>query len=72
MTISNLHPNSWEGSCYRIALEVLANPYEVESLIDALLDVLNKHPDLDGGLWVLPLEGVIRIRTGEIDSDAIE
>lgn len=57
----------------KVRLEIAVNEAFVEPTIDAILSAA-KHGDGvigDGKIFVLPLEQVIRIRTGERGGDAI-
>ncbi len=49
----------------RIRLEIVLPDDEVEAVIDLLLDNIRTGRIGDGKLFVLPVEEVIRVRTGE-------
>ena len=56
----------------KVRLEIAVNDEFVDAVIEAITTVANKHDELGRGkIFVLPIEQVIRIRTGETGPDAI-
>ncbi len=56
----------------KVRLEIAVNDEFVDAVIDAITTVAKNHDDLGRGkIFVLPIEQVIRIRTGETGADAI-
>ncbi|NQV42905.1 MAG: P-II family nitrogen regulator [Candidatus Marinimicrobia bacterium] len=56
----------------KVRLEIAVNDEFVDAVIEAITTVANKHDELGRGkIFVLPVEQVIRIRTGETGPDAI-
>ena len=71
------HTEMYRGSEYRIdflpkiKLEVAIPAANLADVIDAIMGVANSGKVGDGKIFVTNLEKVIRIRTGEIDQDAL-
>ena len=71
------HTEIYRGAEYTIELvpklkiEVLADDADTEAIVEAILKAANTGKIGDGKIWVTPLETLIRVRTGERDSDAI-
>ncbi len=55
----------------KIRLDIAVNDDFVEETIQAIIKGARTGKIGDGKIWVLPLEQCIRIRTGELGSDAI-
>lgn len=55
----------------KVKLEVAVDDDLVEQVIDAITQVANTGKIGDGKIFVMPLEQVIRIRTGETGKDAV-
>ena len=55
----------------KVRVEVLAQDDEVERIVDALVAAARTEKIGDGKVWVMPVETVIRIRTGERGADAL-
>jgi len=55
----------------KIKLEIAVVDDQVERVIEAITDAANTGKIGDGKIFVAPLEQVIRIRTGEMDGDAV-
>ena len=55
----------------KLRIEVLANDEDVESIVSAIVEAANTSRIGDGKVWVVPVESVTRVRTGEKGSDAI-
>jgi len=71
------HSETYRGTEYNITfvpkvmIEVLAKDSDVERLIDVITECARTGSIGDGKIWVTPVESIHRIRTGELDEDAI-
>ncbi len=71
------HTELYRGAEYvvdflpKIKLEIAVVDDQVERVIEAITDAANTGKIGDGKIFVAPLEQVIRIRTGEMDGDAV-
>ncbi|MDO4427195.1 MAG: P-II family nitrogen regulator [Moraxella sp.] len=71
------HTELYRGAEYvvdflpKIKIEIAATDDRVELVLDAIIKAANTGKIGDGKIFVTPLEGVIRIRTGEIDEEAL-
>ena len=71
------HTELYRGAEYvvdflpKVKLEVAVDDDMVEQVIDAITQVANTGKIGDGKIFVMPLEQVIRIRTGETGKDAV-
>jgi nitrogen regulatory protein P-II 1 len=67
----------WRGQEYRvdmiskIKLEIVVDDEEVDKLISTIVDNTRTGSIGDGKIFVMPVEKVIRIRTGEKDGQAL-
>ena len=55
----------------KVRLEVLADDDRVEEVVTAIVNAANTGKIGDGKVWVVPVESVTRVRTGETGSEAI-
>lgn len=55
----------------KVRLEVLADDDRVDIVVRAIVDAANTGKIGDGKVWVVPVESVTRVRTGETGSEAI-
>ena len=55
----------------KIKLEIAVVDEQVERVVEAILQAANTGKIGDGKIFVSPLDQVIRIRTGEMDADAV-
>jgi nitrogen regulatory protein P-II 1 len=55
----------------KVRLEVVVDDAEVERVVDAIVDAARTEKIGDGKVWVLPVESIVRIRTGERGTDAL-
>ena len=55
----------------KVKLEVAVDDDKAAQVIDAITQVANTGKIGDGKIFVMPLEQVIRIRTGETGKDAV-
>ena len=71
------HTEVYRGAEYtvdlipKIRLEVLADDAEVQSIIDVIVNTAATGNIGDGKVWAIPIEQVVRVRTGEQGSEAI-
>ena len=71
------HGEMYRGAEYvvdflpKLKLEILADDSMVESIVDAVIKVAQTGKVGDGKILVLPVDQVVRIRTGETGSAAI-
>ena len=55
----------------KVRVEVLIDDDRVDAVVKAIVDAANTGRIGDGKVWVVPVESVTRVRTGEIGSEAI-
>ncbi|CAN2191780.1 MAG: P-II family nitrogen regulator [Candidatus Planktophila sp.] len=71
------HTEVYRGAEYtvdlvpKIRLEVLADSEDVQAIIDVIVKSASTGSIGDGKVWAIPIEQVVRVRTGEQGSDAI-
>ena len=71
------HTELYRGAEYvvdflpKIKLEIAVTDDQVERVVETLLQAANTGKIGDGKIFVSPLDQVIRIRTGEMDADAV-
>jgi nitrogen regulatory protein PII len=71
------HTELYRGAEYvvdflpKIKLEIAVTDDQVERVVEAIMQAANTGKIGDGKIFVAPLEQVIRIRTGELDADAV-
>ncbi len=71
------HTELYRGAEYvvdflpKVKIEVAVTSEQLERVIDAIQRAANSGKIGDGKIFVSPLEQVIRIRTGELDADAL-
>jgi nitrogen regulatory protein P-II 1 len=71
------HSEVYRGKEYTIdfvpksRLEVLVDDADAQRVVDALLSEARTGQIGDGKVWVVPLDAVYRVRTGEAGSDAL-
>lgn len=71
------HTEVYRGAEYtidfvpKVCIEILAEDDDVERLTEVVAQAARTGKIGDGKIWVGPVERVIRIRTGEIDADAL-
>ena len=71
------HTEVYRGAEYSIdfvpkmKVELLCEDGEVERIIDILAAAARTGKIGDGKIWVTPVESLLRIRTGELGSDAL-
>ncbi|MEY2471075.1 MAG: nitrogen regulatory protein 1 [Actinomycetota bacterium] len=71
------HSEVYRGKEYTIdfvpksRIEVLVDDPDVPRVVDTLMEHARTGQIGDGKVWVLPLDAVYRVRTGEAGSDAL-
>lgn len=55
----------------KVRVEVLIDDDRADAVVKAIVDAANTGRIGDGKVWVVPVESVTRVRTGEIGSEAI-
>ena len=71
------HTELYRGAEYvvdflpKAKLEILASEEQVDDIIDAIMTAAHTGRIGDGKIFVLPVEDVVRIRTGEHGEEAI-
>ena len=71
------HTEVYRGTEYtvdfvpKVKIEVLVDDAEVDQVTGAIVDAARTDKIGDGKVWVTPVEQVVRIRTGEMGSDAL-
>lgn len=71
------HTEVYRGAEYtvdfvpKVRIEVLVAEEELDAVLDTIVDAARTGKIGDGKVWVTDVGRVIRIRTGEVDSDAI-
>jgi|SRR5579863_5190286 nitrogen regulatory protein P-II 1 len=71
------HTEVYRGAEYevdfvpKIRIEVLIDDPQVDDVVNAIVATASTGKIGDGKVWVLPVETVVRVRTGERGSDAL-
>ena len=71
------HTEVYRGAEYtvefvpKIKLEIVIDDHDVERVSDALMAAARTDKFGDGKIWVTDVDRVQRIRTGELDTDAV-
>jgi nitrogen regulatory protein PII len=71
------HTETYRGAEYtvdftpKVKLEVIIDTDQVSAVTDAIQSTASAGQIGDGKIWITPVEGVIRIRTGEQGREAI-
>lgn len=71
------HTETYRGAEYmvdfqpKVRVEVLADPVAVPKLVEAISAAARTDKIGDGKVWVTDIDAVVRIRTGELGSDAV-
>jgi nitrogen regulatory protein P-II 1 len=55
----------------KIRIEVLIDDEQTDEVVDAIVGAAATGKIGDGKVWVVPVEAVVRVRTGERGSDAL-
>jgi nitrogen regulatory protein P-II 1 len=71
------HTEVYRGAEYevdfvpKIRLEVLIDDSQTEDVVDAIVRTAATGKIGDGKVWVVPVDTIVRVRTGERGSDAL-
>ena len=71
------HTEVYRGAEYEIdfvpklRLEVVVAADQVEMVVDAIVGAARTGTIGDGKIWVVPVDSLMRVRTGERDADAL-
>ncbi len=71
------HTEVYRGAEYtidfvpKVKLEVLVEDSEAQGVAERIMEAARTGKIGDGKVWIVPIEGVMRIRTGEAGSDAL-
>ena len=71
------HTEVYRGAEYevefvpKVRLEILVDDAQVEDVTNAVVDSASTGKIGDGKVWILPVEDVVRVRTGERGTDAL-
>jgi len=71
------HTETYRGAEYRVEfvpkvkLEIIVEPSSVQQAVNAIVAGAQSGKIGDGKIWVSELSSVVRIRTGEINADAV-
>ncbi len=71
------HTEVYRGAEYtidfvpKVRLEVLVDVFDAERLVEVIADAARTGKIGDGKIWVSDVDRVVRIRTGELDTDAL-
>ncbi|HET7237131.1 MAG TPA: P-II family nitrogen regulator [Actinomycetota bacterium] len=71
------HTEVYRGAEYqvdfvpKVKVEVLCDDDQVQGVVDAVTKAARTGKIGDGKIWVVPIEQVVRIRTGEMGPDAL-
>lgn len=55
----------------KIRIEVLVDDAQVAQTVDAIVKAANTGKIGDGNVWVVPVESIVRVRTGESGTAAL-
>ena len=55
----------------KVRIEALVNDSDVSKVVEAIVNAAKTGKIGDGKVWVIPVEDVVRVRTGEHGSEAI-
>jgi nitrogen regulatory protein P-II 1 len=71
------HTEVYRGAEYevdflpKLRVEVLVDDAQADEVVDAIVSTANTGKIGDGKVWVLPVDTVVRVRTGERGKDAL-
>ncbi len=71
------HTEVYRGAEYvvdlvpKVRLEVLVDGPEVDAVVSGILTAARTGKIGDGKVWVVPVDSVVRVRTGERDTEAL-
>ncbi len=71
------HTEVYRGAEYevdfvpKLRVEVLVDDAQADEVVDAIVSAANTGKIGDGKVWVVPVDTVVRVRTGERGADAL-
>ncbi|HEY8548051.1 MAG TPA: P-II family nitrogen regulator [Acidimicrobiales bacterium] len=71
------HTEVYRGAEYevdfvpKVRLDIVVEEAEVDRIVDVIIGEAKTDKIGDGKIWVTAVERVVRIRTGEVDGDAL-
>ena len=71
------HTEVYRGAEYtvefvpKVRIEVLADDDDARRVADVIVEAARTGQIGDGKVWISPVDAIIRVRTGELDHDAI-
>jgi nitrogen regulatory protein P-II 1 len=71
------HTEVYRGAEYtvdlvpKVRLEIVVEDESVEGVVDAIVASAQTGKIGDGKVWVIPIESIVRVRTGERGSEAL-
>ena len=71
------HTEVYRGAEYevdfvpKLRMEVLVDDHQADEVVDAIVRTAATGKIGDGKVWVVPVESVVRVRTGERGTDAL-
>jgi len=71
------HTEVYRGAEYqvdyvpKVRLEVVVEDPDAEKVVNAIMGTARTGKIGDGKIWIMPIDAVVRIRTGEAGSDAL-
>ena len=71
------HTEVYRGAEYQVDLlpkvriEVLVDDQDADKLVDAIVEAARTGSIGDGKVWMVPVDSVVRVRTGERGADAL-
>ncbi len=71
------HTEVYRGAEYtvdfvpKVRIDVLVDAAEVRSVVDAIVDAAGTGSIGDGKVWTVPVDNVVRVRTGERGAEAL-
>jgi nitrogen regulatory protein P-II 1 len=71
------HTEVYRGAEYKVEyvpkvrIEVLTDDADARRVADAIVDAARTGQIGDGKVWITPVDTIIRVRTGEMDHDAL-
>jgi nitrogen regulatory protein P-II 1 len=71
------HTETYRGAEYtvdflpKIKLEVICDSSEADKIVDTIVDSAQSGKIGDGKIWVTSIDRLVRVRTGERDTEAI-
>jgi len=71
------HTEIYRGAEYvidfipKVKIEIVVDAEQVEQVVDSIRSAANTGKIGDGKIFVMPVERIVRVRTGEEDRDAV-